>query len=42
MQAMDLSVELLENLESPWDWGHFYTGFGSGIALVALGFAAFT
>lgn len=33
----DFAIELLEDLEAPWDWGHFFTGVGTGIALVGIG-----
>ena len=42
MGNMDLNVEPLESLESPWDWGHFFTGVAIGVALVGIGIAAAT
>lgn len=30
------SVEELEGLESPWDWGVFWGGVGIGVALVGI------
>ena len=27
----------LEDLETPWDWGHFFAGVGTGVALVGIG-----
>ncbi|MDI9587660.1 MAG: daptide-type RiPP [Gleimia sp.] len=36
-QKLDFAVEELEDLETPWDWGHFFAGVGTGVALVGIG-----
>ncbi len=36
MQNMELNVEALEDLESPWNWNHFFAGVGVGVALVGI------
>jgi hypothetical protein len=39
---MDLSIEPLERLEAPWDWGHYFAGVGTGVALVGIAAAVAT
>ncbi|MDK8691567.1 hypothetical protein QP826_02160 [Gardnerella swidsinskii] len=36
-QKLDFTVEELEDLETPWDWGHFFMGAAIGVALVGIG-----
>lgn len=36
-QKLDFAIEELEDLEAPWDWNHFFVGFGSGLAIVSIG-----
>lgn len=36
MRNMELSVEPLEDLDSPWNWSHFFMGVAVGVALVGI------
>ncbi|WP_260475166.1 daptide-type RiPP [Streptomyces sp. WAC 06725] len=42
MEYLDLVVEELEAMDSPFDVGHFSAGFASGMGLVGLGVAVAT
>jgi len=34
--GLDLGIEDLESLDAPWNWGHFFIGFGSGLTMAGL------
>lgn len=29
-------IETLEDLEAPWNWGHFFAGVGTGVAAAGI------